>query len=387
MWSCSPPSGHQASVALRRAQLYEEVAWMQEYTASILRHMDSGVLAVSHAGLITVLNDAAAHLLGLAAHEVLGHDVTAVLPDELACPIRHTLDGKATYTNHEAALQRGAERPLPIALSTSIWHGQDGAPAGTILVFTDISRLKELEEDKRRSERLASIGAFVSGVVHEIRNPLVAIKTLAELLPRQYEDAEFRYTFTMVALQEVERLEALVRRLRSLTAATQKLCPLFLTAPLEETLALLTGECTRRRIKVTCTCAQPLLPVLGDHDQLKQVFLNLCLNGLEAMGEEGTLQISVSLHAPHGTRPELMVRISDTGPGIPTEYLPHLFEPFVTSKDTGTGLGLAICRGIIDYHRGSICAANNRTGPGATFTLSIPALQGEEAHAIPPPRR
>ena len=235
----------------------------------------------------------------------------------LGLPLLDTLLGKATYANHEAALMTDSGQTLPVVLSTSILHGEDDQPSGAILAFNDLSQIKVLEEEKRRIERLASIGAFMSGIAHEIKNPLVAIKTLAELLPEQYDDEEFRDTFTKVTLNEVDRIDALVRRLRSLSnGSAVPLHPLNILDPLEETLSLVSGELTRHHIKVIRNYQSPILPIMGDHDQLKQVFVNLCLNSVEAMGEGGTLLVAVeSRGKPVGQPSELVIQIADTGSG------------------------------------------------------------------------
>jgi nitrogen-specific signal transduction histidine kinase len=371
--------GHQASVALRRAQLYEEITWMKEYSESILRQMESGVVAINHTGRITMMNAAAARLLKVTAAVASGQPLATVLPEVLSIPLLDTLAGTATYTNQEAMLPVAAGRSLALAMSTSVLRGTAGENSGAILVFHDLSRLKELEEDKRRIERLASVGAFVAGIAHEIKNPLVAIKTLAELLPEQFDDAEFRDTFSRVALHEVERLDSLVYRLRSLGSASPlQMRPINILTPLEETMALISGELTKRHITLAYESRDVLPPILGDHDQLKQVFLNVCLNSLEAMGQDGTLGITLQVEAASdNVTGAVVVQIMDTGPGIPEAYLPTLFEPFVTSKDGGSGLGLAICKGIVEYHRGLIAATNRTDVSGAVFTLRFPLAQQE----------
>jgi PAS domain S-box-containing protein len=377
--------GHQAGVALKRAQLYEEVTWMKEYSESILRHMESGVMVVSHDGLVTMINEAGARMLGVAAAKVVGSPAMRLMPCGLGLPLLETLTDKTIYTNYEAMLTPASGRSCPIALSTSVLRERDDEPAGALLVFNDISRIKALEAEKRRIERLASIGAFISGIAHEIKNPLVAIKTFAELLPERYADEEFRRVFAKVTLREVDRIDTLVHRLRSLSAgSTSRLSPVSVLTPLEETLSLLAGEFARRGIRVTRQYQPCLPPIIGDREQLKQVFVNLCLNSLEAMGEGGALTIAVGSDSGQAGRAStLIVEISDTGTGIPTEHLPTIFEPFFTLKDKGTGLGLAICQGIIDYHRGSIAAANRADCPGAIFTLTLPAVEGEDAHEVP----
>jgi two-component system, sporulation sensor kinase E len=374
--------GHQAAAALKRAQLHEQVTWMKEYNESILRHMESGLVVVSHDSLVTVINEAAARMLGIHASDIAGQPLDQLLPFGLGLPLLETLLEKAVYTNYEAAFNTASGHTLPVVLNTSILRGVDGQPGGAILAFNDLSQIKSLEEEKRRIERLASIGAFMSGIAHEIKNPLVAIKTLAELLPEQYDDEEFRETFTKVTLNEVDRIDTLVRRLRSLSSGSSvALHPVTVITPLEDTLALISGELTRRHIKVVRDYQSPVPPIMGDHDQLKQVFVNLCLNSLEAMSEGGTLTVVVGSQGKHVGQPsELIIQIADTGPGIPAAHLAHIFDPFFTLKDQGTGLGLAICRGIIDYHRGSIAAANGSQGSGAVFTVKLPVAQGVEGY-------
>jgi PAS domain S-box-containing protein len=377
--------GHQAGVALKRVQLHEEVTWMKEYSESILRHMESGVIAVGRDGLLTMINEAGARGLGVAATEVVGRPATQLIPCGLGLPLLDALTAKTTYTNYEAVLTPASGRSLPIVLGTSVLRGRADEPAGAILVFNDLSRIKALEEEKRRVERLASIGAFTSGIAHEIKNPLVAIKTFAELLPERYADEEFRNTFAEVTLHEVNRIDTLLQRLRSLSAGSiSPVYPMSIITPLEETLSLLSGEFARRNIKVTRRY-QPLLPpFMGDHDQLKQVFVNLCLNSIEAMGEGGTLTVTVGSDSGQLEQAsKLIIAIADTGTGIPTEHLSNIFEPFFTLKEKGTGLGLAICQGIIDYHRGSIAVTNRADNPGAIFTLTLPTAEGEDAHEVP----
>jgi PAS domain S-box-containing protein len=374
--------GHQAGAALKRAQLHEEVTWMKEYNESILRHMESGLVVVSHDNMITVVNEAAARMLGIRTTEIVGQPLDKLIPCGLGLPLCDTLLEKTVYTNHEATLMTGSGQTLPVVLSTSILRAEDGQPSGAILAVNDLSQIKALEEEKRRIERLASIGAFMSGIAHEIKNPLVAIKTLAELLPEQYDDEEFRETFTKVTLNEVDRIDTLVRRLRSLSSgSTVPFHLVNILTPLEETLSLVSGELTRRHIKVVRDYRSPIPPIMGDHDQLKQVFVNLCLNSVEAMGDGGTLTVAVGSQGKHvGQSSELIIQIADTGPGIPAEHLATIFDPFFTLKEQGTGLGLAICRGIMDHHRGSITAANSFEDSGAVFTVKLPVAQGVEGY-------
>lgn len=368
---------HQASVAFRRSELYEEVALMQEYNESILRQMQSGVIVVNAEGLMTVINESAATLLHMLSEQVLQRDIRDILEPELSTPLLLTLAGEVIYTEHETNVTLPGGQVVPLVLGTSVLHRSDGELAGAILVFHDLSRVKEMAEEQRRIERLASVGAFAGKIAHEIKNPLVAIKTLAELLPDQYDDEEFRTTFTRIALQEVDRIDNLVRRLRGLkTSTTIHMQLIDILTPLEETLELLSAELQKRHIEVTRQYEPSLPQIIGSSDQLKQVFLNICLNSAEAMGQRGDLHIAVGVETERENT-AVVITFSDTGPGIRAEVLDTLFEAFVTSKNDGSGLGMAICKDIVGLHHGTISAANRGDGAGAMFTIRLPLSQGD----------
>ena len=246
---------------------------------------------------------------------------------------------------------------------------------GAIAVLNDHSRLKALEEEKRRADRLAAMGAMATGIAHEIRNPLVAIKTFAELLPERSDDEEFKSTFAKVAVKEIHRIEKLLGRLRALAVpAAFNLHPVDLQVPIAETLDLLRGEADRRRVRLVVEIEPDLPPIMGEPDQLKQLFLNLFLNALDVMASGGTLSVSVRADRERPDRGLVTVRVTDTGPGIPREQLTRVFEPFFTTKSSGTGLGLAICRSIADAHRAALWAEAGPAGVGTAFVVQLPVL-------------
>jgi signal transduction histidine kinase len=229
------------------------------------------------------------------------------------------------------------------------------------------------ESEKRRAERLVSFGAFARGLAHEIKNPLVAIRTFAELLPERVGDSEFRDSFAKIVLQEIERIDQLVARLRGFAAPpTVRFQPVDVYQLLRETLALLRGEIERARARVTTIGERSTPPILGDPAQLKQLLLNILMNALEAIDSSGEIAIRLSHSA---SSRQLILEISDTGPGVPVELLPKVFEAFVTTKPEGSGLGLAICRAIADAHHAVIRAENNATKPGMTVALEFPILE------------
>jgi len=381
----------QLAIGLKNGQLYQEIVSIKEYNERILARMDSGVIAVRDDGVLTTFNPAAERITGLTAGAVLGRSLHGLDPG-LQGILEASLAGQPEAET-EISIAQPDGRSLPLVTHTSALHDATGHVRGAIAVFNDHSRFKALEEDKRRTERLAAMGALATGIAHEIRNPLVAIKTFAELLPERADDQEFRSTFAKVAAKEVHRIEDLLGRLRALAVpAVATFHPLDLAGPIADTLDLLRGQADRRRVRVLTEIEPELPPVIGEADQLKQLFLNLFLNAVEAMATGGTL--SVTVRADRGRRGSgrgktpgdahgfVTVRVMDTGQGIPREDLHRVFEPFFTTKSQGTGLGLAICRGIADAHRARLWAESGPAGVGTAFVIQFPALAGVPAAEV-----
>ena len=361
----------QAAVAMQNAQLYRQVVLANEYLDNILSTMESGVIAVDGTGRVSRVNPAAERLTGLSSDE-LGKSDPAALPTMLAMPLRETLQDGKPRPQFETSIT-GPAGLVPLVCSTATLQSKDGSTAGALIVFSDLTRVKHLEREKHIAERLAAFGALASGVAHEIKNPLVAIRTFAELLPERFADIDFREDFSKVVVREIDRIDNLVARLRGIATAPQaKLGAVDVRQPLADTLKLLRGqiEQTRTIVRTAVEDSDPLVTI--DDAQLKQLFLNLLQNAIEAMGYDGELTILVA-RRHSGAGNSIGIEISDTGPGISQSVQDRIFEPFFTTKATGSGLGLAICRSIVDAHRGSIRVQNN-VDRGTTIIVELPAI-------------
>jgi len=361
----------QGAVAMKNAQLYRQVVLVNEYVDNILSTMDSGVIAVNAAGNISLFNSAAERLTGLRAADLQTKPYQG-LPSDLASPLKETLEAEKPRSQFETTVHGHDGSRVPVVCSTAILKHRDGSTHGALLVFSDLTRLKDLEREKRRAERLASFGALASGVAHEIKNPLVAIRTFAELLPERFADLDFREDFSKVVIREIARIDDLVGRLRGIAAAPQQTGEVDIRHPIAETMALLRAQLEHTRTTVHCTFDDSAPYVAVEEAQLKQLFLNLMLNAIEAMGPGGELTLRVARKEIHGSA-WIVTEIADTGPGIPDSLKGSIFEPFFTTKPRGSGLGLAICRGITDAHRGSIRAENRMAGPGTVMVVEFRA--------------
>ena len=366
---------NQSAVAVRNAQTHQRVVQVNEELQKILSTIKSGVIAVGAKGKIALFNRAAEQLTGVPARTARGQSVEH-LPLPLARLIIGTVHDGQSRSQEEFALPDAAGQLVPLVCSTSPLLNPQGATIGAVAVLADLSRLKELEQEKRRAERLASLEAIASGMVHEIRNPLVAIKTFSQLLPVRFHDEEFRDTFSRVADREIRRIDGLLTRFRTLASASSQQMELMdISGPLQDTLETLRPQLEEHRIQLRRVADGTPRPILGNVSQLEQLFLNLCLNAIEAMEPGGELAVRVA-DLSEGGGTTLLVEISDTGCGIPEELLATIFNPFVTTKAHGTGLGLAICRSITDAHHARFGARNNVGRPGSTFTVEFPVPVG-----------
>ena len=224
----------------------------------------------------------------------------------------------------------------------------------------------QLLTEVRKGEQMKAVGTLAAGLAHEIKNPLASIKTFTESLETHYDSPGFREKFQKIVGGEVERINLIVQQLLDFAKPVPpKLTPLDVATLLDETLEFLNSEFVQRHVEVH-RHYDTRSPILGDPQQLKQVFLNLLLNSLDAMNGSGELDINTAARGP-----ELLVTVTDDGAGIAPKDLPHVFEPFFTTKDTGTGLGLAVVQSIVAEHGGRI-TVESQVDQGTSFTLHFP---------------
>jgi signal transduction histidine kinase len=238
--------------------------------------------------------------------------------------------------------------------------------------------LLEKEVQLRRADRLSALGQLSAGLAHEIRNPLGAIKGAVEILADDYPDGHAKAEFYAILVKEVERLnEVLTNFLNFARPVMPRLAPLDIPTVLVQLEGLVSGQARGHRVQIFTSYHAGPSRVMADETLVKQAFLNIMLNAVEAMPTGGDLAISTRLSpgGEAGARPEwLEIVFDDTGPGIEEEDLGRIFDPFFTTKNDGTGLGLAITHRIIENHHGTIRVVSQR-GKGTTFVVTLP-LEG-----------
>ncbi|MFC1703557.1 nitrogen regulation protein NR(II) [Candidatus Omnitrophota bacterium] len=239
--------------------------------------------------------------------------------------------------------------------------------------FSQIAQEKELmQQELERSERLKAVATLASGMAHEIKNPLTAIKTFSEYLPEKKDDAEFLNKFSKIVGSEVDRIDSLVHQLLDFAKpAPLKLQKININVLLDETLTILNNEFIKHKITVTKELTLTNnRKIQADLNQLKQAFLNLFLNAIDSMPKGGSLIVRTLRQTT--TKQSIEIAISDTGCGISKKDLPRLFDPFFSTKENGAGLGLSITHEIIKNHGGKI-RVESKNGKGSTFMVELPA--------------
>lgn len=234
-------------------------------------------------------------------------------------------------------------------------------------LYQDMQKTQQL---MRRADRLSSLGSLTAALAHEIRNPLVTVKTFLDLVPLRYKDKEFRGEFLKLTSSEVDRLSKLVTELLEFARPKKpKLRKTNVNQIIEEIIPLVTTEARKRDITIEKNFKEtPRIKL--DADQMKQVFLNILLNAIEAIKAHGTISITSREIHKNGTE-HVQVEVADTGTGIPKKIVEQIFDPFFTTKDKGSGLGLSITHQIVQDHHGTI-EVESVPKKGTTFVITIP---------------
>ena len=232
--------------------------------------------------------------------------------------------------------------------------------------------LKQSQDLIRRADRLSSLGMLTAGLAHEIRNPLVAIRTFTQLLPERYQDPEFRNSFQAVALKEVDRICGLVNDLLNFARpSTPNVSAEDINEIVEGIVRILETEAREKEVQIYRRLASSLPKIFIDKEQIKQVSMNVILNALQSIEGRGVVEVSTRLFTRNGSEQFVQIEVRDSGAGIPEKDLEDIFTPFFTTKKDGSGLGLSISHQIVQEHGGYI-VVESQVGKGATFFLNLP---------------
>ena len=329
-----------------------------------------GVLVTEARGrkcsIIACTAEAAAHLHKMASR--LKNAPVASLPAPLPELIRAAVKGGKPVMNREITIPTA--RGGVTTLRASILPVRKRPNSQVVVVLNNLTSAPVFEQNMRRLDQLASLGTLSANMAHEIKNSMVAVKTFVDLLAEKNADAEL----TGIASRELQRINGIVTQmLRFAAPKTPALAAVRVHDLLDHSLRLLQHQFSAKMILLRKNYLAQPDTVRGNDAQLQQVFMNLLLNALEAMGTNGVLTVATEIAADERATRVFKIHIQDSGVGIPRENLKRLFEPFFTTKKNGTGLGLAISKRIALEHQGAI-EVRSETGKGSIFTILLPAI-------------
>jgi two-component system, NtrC family, sensor kinase len=348
----------------------------RDFNKNILNNTQSMIMVLDTAGLVSYANRRCFEA-GYREHELLGQPLIEMVPPPrrplFAEALERTLQG-AALDNLEIPLFRGNGSAGQFSISLNPMRDEQGDINSVVVVMTDVTDAADLQAKLMHTEKMAALGQLVSGVAHEVNNPLAAIVGFTDLLLENSGVPEDAKEELQVILQEAQRTRVIVQNLlsfaRQMPAQRE---PVQVNTILRQTMKLRAYDFSNHGVEVIEKYAEELPAVIGDPHQLQQVFLNIMNNAYDAVQETrrtGKIEIQ-TLH--RSDQVEIVFR--DNGPGI--SQIDRIFDPFFTTKEVGkgTGLGLSICYGIIRAHRGEIIAKNNPDGHGSTFVVRMPIAE------------
>ncbi|MCK4273215.1 PAS domain S-box protein, partial [bacterium] len=352
-------------------------------TDDILANMNSGLVTVDGEGIIQHFNRAAEKILGLEASQIKNKPFGQVFGGEnreLKVALNSALERGMVNSRTELMAVSRQGRSMPLGISTTLLGVGEGERGGVIAVFQDLTEAKELEQRAREADRLAVLGQLSAAIAHEIRNPLATISGSIEMLSESLQLAGEEQKLMGLVTRESDRLNRIITdfllyaRIRPADKTVVDVVKLV-----NETLTLVRNHVDfHDGIEIVNEAEVHKAYALADQDQVRQIFLNIAINALQAMSHGGRLVVGL-VEGPSRARvrgKDEMVKVffQDAGVGIPAGELKSIFEPFYSSKKGGTGLGLSIAQRIVENNGGKLEVESHK-GRGTTFTVSL--IRGE----------
>ena len=326
----------------------------------------TGLVVLDRRHRVTAFNRAAAEITGRSGTAILGVPWNAIAGDDLAEVAAALGEPSTRSVRRETVIRRPDGEAVPVLTTFSTLRSAAGEPLGLVAACEDLSALRQMEARMRQADRLASLGRMSANIAHEIRNPLASMTGAIEALTGIDVGRDERDTLTQIVLRESERLNRIIADFLAY-ARPMPIAPrrIDLAALVGEVLVLLEHRPLLPSIKVVRAFAAPLWAEV-DPNAVRQAIWNLCLNAVEAMPDGGELTVGAT-----DAGSALDVWVGDTGPGIATTDLGHIFEPFFSTKPEGSGLGLALVHRVVRDHGGDV-DVRTHAGVGTTFTLTLP---------------
>ena len=356
------------STVLENALLHEQTTLQKTLAETVIKTISPGIIATDNEGVIRWINPAAEKILGVSAADVLTQPVE-IAGSRLAGLVRETLDSKQAQPFQDWTDNLRKRR---VSAETR-WLCGNGAGLGAVAILNDVTAEQTSREKQALAERAAFWTDLAAGMSHEIRNPLVAIKTFAQLLPDRFDDADFRKEFNKIVLKEIDRLDQIISEINDFANPPDLFFkPLDVQKPVQKAVDLARERSqVNGGVSVEMSIPNDLPKIMGDESALAEAFAHLIANAAEAMAGQRRGRISLSAKPiREGDRAGgVVVTVRDTGKGIAPELKAKIFSPFCTTKPRGIGLGLPIVKRTVFDHNGRIEIDSNSRGTWVNVVL------------------
>jgi nitrogen-specific signal transduction histidine kinase len=378
---------NQIGLAIQNLLFYEEMCYQKEYIESILENATSCVISIDKEQKITTCNPRAQKVLNLDGYTSLAGKDMRILPSPLGDLLFSTFSKGIIYKRKEVYVP--AIKRL-LGISTSQIKGSGGKVSGSVMIFTDLTPVKYLQKEEEKAHKRDLLAQVAVRLSHELRNSLVPIKSLAELLPSKYDDKEFRESLLLVVTEEIERINNFIERLTFFSQPlrldkTAESLPDLVTKTLEK----IKKKSRNKLIQLSTACKEANLQIYVDKARIIEALSHIISNSIETVTKQtpridincasaDSLPEDISLRIPEkmdSGQPSQYVKIEikDNGPGLPGGNVDNskIFDPFFTTKNRGIGLGLTIARNIIEEHGGGIVPLSEPK-KGVTMVVYLP---------------
>jgi two-component system sensor histidine kinase PilS (NtrC family) len=357
----------------------QNLAELRALNQNVVESIPSGLITLSPAGTATFVNPAGSFILRMDAQSVVGLSIAELgfYSDAEWLNARETLTIDAVVRSEKDDFVIGDETRT-IGFAVTPLNSIDGKASGYTLIFQDLTEMKTLEAELRLKDRMAAVGELSAGIAHEIRNPLAAIAGSVQVLKKSAALNPQEQRLMSIVLKESERLnKSIADFLRFVKPQEKRAAEFDIAASLAETLDLLRNSPELRADHaIEDDITPPSYIMVGDADQIRQVFWNIARNAVQAMANGGTLRVSAAV-APD----RYNIVFSDDGRGMSDADQRRLFQPFRTNFPSGTGLGMAISYRIVQEHGGRIDVTSHE-GAGTSITVSLPAPAATMRNAV-----
>ncbi len=346
---------------------------------NIYHSINEALITLDRDENILTFNRAAERIFETQERSVAGHPFRECVPVCTNAFCEYLQNGSPD-TRYDIAFKNERGDPVFLRGRFSSLLDRNGAEIGYTCLFTDLSVERLLEEKARRSDRLTALGELAAGVAHEMRNPLTTVRGYLQILPANKDDDEFLQEFSDNLLREIDRLTRLTDNLLNMAKPiSPELQVEQLSGIVNEVVLFLWEKFETAGITPDVDEEPDATPVLVDKDRIKQVFINLLINAIEAMETGGTIAVRFSkrvekLSGDEEPKCYAVAEVIDDGPGIPPHLLERLFDPFFTTKDSGTGLGLSLSNRIVEEHNGFL-RVDSVSGEGTRFWVFLPLAE------------